>query len=101
MDEPMKEPRYGTPDDENPEWTADDFARARPAKDVLPAAFLEAHRRRRGAQKAPTKQAISLRVDPDVLAHYKSMGRFWQRRMNEALRAGMERRRPVDDEGGQ
>lgn len=26
-------------DDENPEWTAKDFARARPARDVLPEIF--------------------------------------------------------------
>ena len=36
------------------------------------------------------KQAISLRVDPDVLEFFKSQGRGYQTRMNAVLRAYME-----------
>jgi uncharacterized protein (DUF4415 family) len=36
------------------------------------------------------KLPISLRVEPDVLAFYKSGGPGYQRRMNKALRAVME-----------
>lgn len=36
------------------------------------------------------KQAISLRVDPDVLEFFKSEGRGYQTRMNAVLRAYME-----------
>jgi uncharacterized protein (DUF4415 family) len=32
------------------------------------------------------KQAISLRVDPEVLDKFKADGPGWQRRMNDALR---------------
>lgn len=32
------------------------------------------------------KQAISLRVDADVLDHFKATGPGWQGRMNEVLR---------------
>ena len=32
------------------------------------------------------KKKISLRVDADVLAHYKATGPGWQTRLNEALR---------------
>jgi hypothetical protein len=39
------------PDDENPEWTADDFARARPAAEVLPPEVLAAFGRKRGQRK--------------------------------------------------
>jgi uncharacterized protein (DUF4415 family) len=35
---------------------------------------------------AQTKQAISLRVDADVLEKFKEDGPGWQSRMNEALR---------------
>ena len=43
-------------------------------------------RRERGAQKAPTKQQVTLRLDPDVLAKFKAAGPGWQSRINEALR---------------
>ena len=35
------------------------------------------------------KQSISLRVDPDVLSFYKSLGKGYQTRMNAVLRAYM------------
>lgn len=72
------------------EATATDFARAKPAKDILPAKFYEAARRRgqRGPQKAPKKVPISLRVDQDVLEAYTATGQGYQARMNEVLRRG-------------
>lgn len=42
---------------------------------------------RRGRPKSEThKQAVSLRVDADVVAWFKNSGAGWQTRMNEALR---------------
>lgn len=32
------------------------------------------------------KKAVSLRLDQDVIEHYKKSGLGWQSRMNEALR---------------
>jgi uncharacterized protein (DUF4415 family) len=77
-------------DPENPEWTDIDFARARPAKDVLPARLYQAavkrYRGQRGPQKKPVKKPVTLRLDPDILASYKATGRGWQSRINEVLR---------------
>lgn len=39
----------------------------------------------RGPQKAPTKQAVSLRLDPRVIKHYKAGGPGWQSRINRDL----------------
>ncbi|MFC3713886.1 BrnA antitoxin family protein [Sphingoaurantiacus capsulatus] len=72
-------------DDDNPEWTREDFARATPVNGNL-AAALSAIRKARGAQKAPTKKQVSLRLDQDVLDRFKATGPGWQRRMNEVLR---------------
>ncbi len=74
------------------EATAEDFARAKAAKDVLPASVYEAVRRRgqRGPQKAPKKVPVSLRVDQDVLDAYAATGKGYQARMNEVLRRGVE-----------
>jgi uncharacterized protein (DUF4415 family) len=42
---------------------------------------------RRGRPKSDAaKQAISLRVDPDVISWFKATGAGWQTRMNDALR---------------
>jgi uncharacterized protein (DUF4415 family) len=82
------------PDEDNPEWTAEDFRRARPLKEVAPevVAIMEAVRRQRGPQKAPTKELVSLRVDRDVIAAFRASGAGWQVRANEALRAYAKRR---------
>jgi uncharacterized protein (DUF4415 family) len=42
---------------------------------------------RRGLEPAPTKAAISLRVDVDVLRWFKSQGPGYQTRINAILRA--------------
>lgn len=42
---------------------------------------------RRGRPPSPSpKQSTSLRLDPDVLAHFRRNGRGWQSRINAALR---------------
>ena len=35
------------------------------------------------------KQAISIRIDRDVLAHFRKSGSGWQARINETLRRSM------------
>jgi uncharacterized protein (DUF4415 family) len=90
-----KRPDPGLIDEENPEWTEEDFARARPAREVLPPALYDAlankRRGQRGPQKAPTKVAVTLRVDRDVLERFKAKGPGWQSRMNEALSRAAKR----------
>jgi uncharacterized protein (DUF4415 family) len=79
-------------DPDNPEWTDKDFARARPAKDVLSPALYDAlvkrTRGQRGPQKTPVKKPVTITVDQDVLKSYKATGKGWQSRMNDALREG-------------
>lgn len=78
--------------DDNPEWTEADFARARPAADVLPPDFVAAYRGRRrpmGSVKADAKQQITLRLDRDVIERVRATGPGWQARINDLLkRAG-------------
>ena len=63
------------------EW----FKQARPAIEVDPE-LVEAHRRTRGKQKAPTKQHVGIRLDADIVAHFRADGKGWQTRINDALR---------------
>lgn len=81
-------------DPDNPEWTDEDFARAKPAHEVLPPAVYEGlvalSKRRpgqRGPQKAPLKKSTTIRFDADVLEALKATGPGWQTRVNEAMRA--------------
>lgn len=81
-------------DDDNPEWTEEDFARAKPAAEVLPpellAAFGKGKRGRPvGSTKDNAKQSVTLRLDPDVVEGWKRSGPGWQTRMNDALRAAL------------
>lgn len=78
-------PRQTVTDPDNPEWTAADFAKARPASE-LPDHIRAAFPRTRGPQKASTKVPVSIRLSPEVIAHFKAGGRGWQSRINEALR---------------
>lgn len=77
--------RPTTFDDDNPEWTADDFVRAKPAS-ALPDHIRAAFPRTRGPQKTSTKVAVSIRLSPEVIAHFKAGGKGWQSRIDEALR---------------
>lgn len=74
----------------NPEWTEDDFARARPAAEVLPAEFMAAFRKSRGRPKGTTKpdakQQITLRLDSTIIEKFRASGPGWQSRINEILR---------------
>ena len=75
-------------DDDNPEWTEEDFARARPAQEVLPPEVIAAFGKGRVGRPAGSEKAqVSLRLDRDVIARFKADGPGWQTRMNAALRA--------------
>lgn len=73
-------------DPDNPEWTDEDFRSARPAREVVPEIVAEHAQRRRGAQKAPTKELVALRLDRDLLEQLRASGKGWQSRVNETLR---------------
>lgn len=100
-------------DDENPELTAADLKRMRPASEVLSKGFLdnwrkgghttkhvsdaeyEAQKRRRGErgkQITPTKQLVSLRLSAEVLEHFRATGPGWQTRIDEMLQREVRRK---------
>ena len=78
-------PRKHAIDKDNPEWTAKDFKKAKPASE-LPPEILAAFPKTRGPQKAPKKVPVSLRLSPDVIAHFKAGGTGWQSRIDATLR---------------
>lgn len=83
-------------DPNNPEWTEADFARAKPAAEVLPQEVMAAFKKKAGRPRAEVaKVPVSLRLDPDVLAAFKATGAGWQTRINDALRAVVDQKRPA------
>jgi uncharacterized protein (DUF4415 family) len=72
------------------ELTRADLKEFRSAKAALPPDLAAALPKRkpgqRGPQKKPTKEQITLRLDRDVVEHFKSGGTGWQSRINAALR---------------
>ena len=71
--------------EDNPEWTAEDFARAKPFAEVFPELYAS-WKRSRGPQKAPTKVPVSIRLSQDVVDKFKAGGPGWQSRIDAALR---------------
>jgi uncharacterized protein (DUF4415 family) len=68
--------------DEIPELTDEDFARG-----VWHRGGKPLPQGPRGRPPSPDpKQPVSLRLDPDVLAHFRRSGRGWQGRINTILR---------------
>ena len=72
-------------DPDNPPLTEADFANARPAIEVVPH-IVERYRRTRGRQKAPLKADVHIKLDQDIVDHFKAGGRGWQTRLNAKLR---------------
>ncbi|MEE3609513.1 BrnA antitoxin family protein [Avibacterium paragallinarum] len=72
--------------------TDEQLAQFKPIEQVLPTELLnillkhtETRKKARGKQKAPTKQAVSLRLSPEVITAFKATGKGWQSRINDTL----------------
>jgi len=69
------------------ELTAEDFRHFRKAAEVLsPSLMAKLATRKRGPQKAPTKERITIRLSRDVVEKFRATGVGWQTRMDVALR---------------
>jgi len=84
-------------DPDNPPVDEDWFKRARPAYEVLPEIYPKeiaaAMLRPRGRPKAErTKVQITLRLDPEVVSHFRKSGEGWQSRINAVLKRHVARR---------
>ncbi|OBX09081.1 toxin-antitoxin system, antitoxin component [Gallibacterium salpingitidis] len=86
-------------DGEVRELSKADFDAMKPLADVMPKEFIDmvlAHQsemekqgkikpRTRGKQKSPTKQAVTIRLSPEIIEAFKAEGKGWQSRINEVL----------------
>ena len=72
-------------DPDTSEASDDWFATALTSEEAVPH-ILARYRRTRGRQKAPTKEQIHIRLDADVVEHFRGGGPGWQTRLNDTLR---------------
>jgi uncharacterized protein (DUF4415 family) len=68
---------------DTPPLQRQDLDAARAFADVFPQ--LAGSMKRRGRQKAPTKELVSLRLSRGTLAAFRASGAGWQKRIDEAL----------------
>ena len=73
------------------ELQAEDFARMRPAREVLseifsPEVAAELLKPRGRPRKPVTKVHVNLRLSPEVVAYFKATGPGWQTRVDEVLK---------------
>lgn len=75
-------------DDENPEWTAEDFARAKPIDQIPELAGLAEYLRNGGTIALPEKyrKSVTVLLDDEVIEHFNVGEDGWMERVNAALR---------------
>ncbi|WP_429930602.1 BrnA antitoxin family protein [Agrobacterium vitis] len=76
-------------DPDNPELSEAQRSNGRPFRAAFPelAASIDREKAKRGRPTVDNpRQQISVRLDPEIIQHYKSTGKGWQSRMNEDLR---------------
>lgn len=76
---------------DSPELTDEEIAGLRPMKEALPDLYaaIQDEIRKRGPVR--TKEAISIRLDMDIVAKLRATGPGWQSRVNDALREWLEK----------
>ena len=77
------------------ELTAADMKNFRPAKPVLPDTLLD-RLSVRGAQKAPTKERITIRLSAEVVQRFRDTGDGWQTRVDTALKDWLKTHKPAN-----
>jgi uncharacterized protein (DUF4415 family) len=70
---------------DSPEWTAEDFARAKPFAGALPELAATIRRGRGRPPVEAPKQAVTLRLDPATLEKFKATGKDWRTKMARTL----------------
>lgn len=89
-----RKPKPELNDEDNPEWTKEDFARAIPFSALPESLQVKLPRRPRGPQKAPVKERITIRLSPEVVEPFRATGDGWQTRLDAALKDWLKTHTP-------
>ena len=91
----MNAKRGHVPADDDPATKPDDWDNAfvTHSTDELRKVVAKSHAL--GPNKNPTKEQVTVRYSPEVLAYFRATGAGWQTRMDEALREYVSRQKAV------
>lgn len=82
------------------ELTRKDIRRMRPMEEILSSHLVNVIKKRkrgeRGPQKEPTKVAVTVRYNTEVIEYFKKTGTGWQTRMNDVLMAHIKKKKHKD-----
>ena len=81
--------------DELPELTDEQIKQLRPAREMFEELGIPMPVPRGRPKAERVKTSVTIRIDAEVVDHYKASGPGWQTRMNEDLREGARRRRVI------
>jgi uncharacterized protein (DUF4415 family) len=82
-----KKPNPSLIDDDNPEWTAEDFRRAKPVPATLVSSMEEIRKKKIGRPRsAAPKVILTLRLAQDVVAKLRASGPGYNARAEQILR---------------
>lgn len=90
-----QEPAFESIDDENPEWTAEEVSKATPFLNLPESLRDKLASGKRGPQKEPTKERITIRLSRDVVEQFRATGDGWQTRVDSALQDWLKTHRPA------
>ena len=74
------------------EATNEEWQKARPAREAFAETGLPLPKKRGRPPKKAPKQQVTIRLDADLLADLRALGKGWQTQVNAALREWIERR---------
>jgi uncharacterized protein (DUF4415 family) len=77
--------------DDNPEWTAADFAASRPAEELPPDILVQFKNKPGRPRVENPKVPVKLRLDDDVVTALRATGPGWQTRINDMLKSRIKR----------
>jgi uncharacterized protein (DUF4415 family) len=72
-------------DPDNPELTDEQIGRLRPFGELFPALAASAKRSPGRSKLDKTLEAVTLRLDPTVVEHFRAQGADWRKRMARVL----------------
>lgn len=78
-------------DDDNPGWTAEDFARAKPFQEIFPEHYRSWENRRGRPPVERPKVHIGFRLAADVVEGIKATGKGYNVRVEKVLREALAR----------
>lgn len=75
---------------DNPEWTEEDFAKAKPMAEAMPELYAKLVAAQAARDLKAAKPKVSVDLDGDLVERMRATGPGWESRANDALRRWLD-----------